>query len=232
MVEDVVGTQIVQLVVIYNETGQMTKDVCDMVEAFVSEGHPSTCVLEGGLKSFRKAFPFLVTTRDREKKISNYRFPSIIEHNFLYLGGHRCTYEEVVKTMNIKWILNVADDCENCCMEGCHYKNIKLADKPSQSITPYFQEAFAFIDKARSKKQRILVHCQAGVSRSASFVIGYLMYKRGWNYDISREYVNERRSMIGPNKGFKSQLSAYEQLLSAMREEEEINGIINNLETF
>ena len=30
---------------------------------------------------------------------------------------------------------------------------------------------------------RILVHCQSGVSRSCSLVIGYLMWKQGLGYD-------------------------------------------------
>lgn len=38
-----------------------------------------------------------------------------------------------------------------------------------------FQIAFDFIDKAREKKQNILIHCQCGVSRSGTVVIAYCM---------------------------------------------------------
>lgn len=38
-----------------------------------------------------------------------------------------------------------------------------------------FQSAFDFLDRARAQKGRVLVHCQCGVSRSATVVIAYCM---------------------------------------------------------
>ena len=38
-----------------------------------------------------------------------------------------------------------------------------------------FQAAFAFLDAARERGERVLVHCQCGVSRSATVVIAYCM---------------------------------------------------------
>ena len=38
-----------------------------------------------------------------------------------------------------------------------------------------FQAAFAFLDEARDQGERVLVHCQCGVSRSATVVIAYCM---------------------------------------------------------
>lgn len=52
----------------------------------------------------------------------------------------------------------------------------------------------------------MLVHCAAGVSRSASFVIAYLMKKRDMLYPDALRYVKERRKVISPNSGFKKQL--------------------------
>lgn len=59
-----------------------------------------------------------------------------------------------------------------------------------------------FIHAARSKKENVYIHCAAGVSRSASFTIAYLMVLNSWGYDDTYKYVKERRSEIFPNSGF------------------------------
>ncbi len=58
----------------------------------------------------------------------------------------------------------------------------------------------------------VLVHCYAGVSRSASVVIGYLMWKRGWGFQRAYDHVRKARPCISPNYGFKMQLQQFEEL--------------------
>lgn len=60
------------------------------------------------------------------------------------------------------------------------------------------------------KSGGILVHCQGGISRSASAVIAYLMYKEKMSYQQAYDTVKKARSRIEPNDGFKEQLRAYE----------------------
>jgi hypothetical protein len=58
----------------------------------------------------------------------------------------------------------------------------------------------------------VLVHCQAGVSRSASVVIGYCMWKDGLSVDAATAEVQRARPSIWPNAGFKCQLRAFEAM--------------------
>lgn len=99
------------------------------------------------------------------------------------------------------------------------YKSIMIADHESSNISALFQTTNAFIDEvfilSYSKKQGrksggILVHCQGGISRSASTVIAYLMYKEKMSYQEAYDTVKKARSRIEPNDGFKEQLRAYE----------------------
>ena len=59
----------------------------------------------------------------------------------------------------------------------------------------------------------MLVHCGAGVSRSASLCIAYLMRRFGWNAARARKHCQTRRSLVNPNDGFWGSLGAFEQAL-------------------
>ena len=56
----------------------------------------------------------------------------------------------------------------------------------------------------------MLVHCGAGVSRSAALVIAYLMRRFTWPAERAREHARARRSLVNPNQGFWRQLCAFE----------------------
>jgi len=59
----------------------------------------------------------------------------------------------------------------------------------------------------------VLVHCGAGVSRSASLCIAYLMRRFAWNAARARKHCQSRRSLVNPNDGFWRSLCAFEQVL-------------------
>ena len=53
--------------------------------------------------------------------------------------------------------------------------SIKAGDMPGYNLSQHFEETWQFIEEAREVKSKVLVHCVAGVSRSATIVIAYLM---------------------------------------------------------
>lgn len=59
----------------------------------------------------------------------------------------------------------------------------------------------------------VLVHCGAGVSRSASLCMAYLMRRFAWNATRARTHCQKRRSLVNPNDGFWRSLCAFEQVL-------------------
>lgn len=66
----------------------------------------------------------------------------------------------------------------------------------------------------------ILVHCHKGISRSASFVIGYLMKKNEMTLEEAVSHVQSIRPTVLPNNSFMEQLRRYEMLLHEQRETE------------
>ena len=56
----------------------------------------------------------------------------------------------------------------------------------------------------------VLVHCMAGVSRSASVVIAFLIACQGWSLDDAMSFVKGKRKCISPNVAFAEQLASFE----------------------
>lgn len=55
----------------------------------------------------------------------------------------------------------------------------------------------------------VLVHCNAGVSRSSSVVIGYLMQREELSFEDAYSQVKLARPSSHPNRGFHQQLQSY-----------------------
>lgn len=81
------------------------------------------------------------------------------------------------------------------------------------NLQEYFQSAFEFIDEARDKGVGVLVHCQCGVSRSATMVLAYVMKSFNIPLHEAYAYVKERSSAISPNMSLVYQLVEFEKKL-------------------
>ncbi len=72
-----------------------------------------------------------------------------------------------------------------------------------------------------------LVHCQAGVSRSASFIIAFVMKRIKCSLEQAYTFVKQRRPMVFPNFGFQHQLKKLEiqiGLISPQEYAEQVKG--------
>jgi protein-tyrosine phosphatase len=103
----------------------------------------------------------------------------------------------------------IADPQLLCYPKEIEHKFIKIIDFPRENIIQYFGECLLFIED----NKKILVHCVAGASRSATIVIAYLMWKNQLDYKESAKFVEQIRPCINPNYGFVRQLQIFEKLL-------------------
>jgi len=88
---------------------------------------------------------------------------------------------------------------------------IPVHDYPDFEIKRHFEKAIEYIDTNRKTGASVYVHCAAGVSRSATFVIAYLMKTMKMNVEDALKYVKARRQVVRPNEGFLKQLKEYEK---------------------
>jgi hypothetical protein len=94
------------------------------------------------------------------------------------------------------------------------YHRICIPDEIGADIKVYFESAHDFICSAlQIPDAKILIHCQAGVSRSATIAISYLMKHQNMTLDSAYSCLKSARPRIRPNYGFSEQLINYHQEL-------------------
>merc|ERR1712228_416531 len=114
----------------------------------------------------------------------------------------------VIKYLNITHIINATANIPNHFNEhNVKYLNVKVDDANSAQINQYFDPTNKFLDDVMNRDEcRVLVHCQMGVSRSASIMIAYIMQRNKCSFEEAFKYVKNCRSCICPNESFEAQL--------------------------
>ncbi|XP_059505137.1 serine/threonine/tyrosine-interacting protein isoform X2 [Stegostoma tigrinum] len=163
----------------------------------------------------------------------------------LYLGPYSAAMKSklpILEENGITHIICVRQDIEANFIkanfqEKFRYLVLDIADNPVENIIRYFpvvpqknvkalermQKRFArivlgtkeFIDGCLENGGKVLLHGNAGISRSAALVIAYIMETFGVKYRDAFTYVQERRFCINPNAGFVHQLQEYEAIYLA-----------------
>ncbi|KAF9931034.1 Dual specificity protein phosphatase 9 [Linnemannia zychae] len=155
----------------------------------------------------------------------------------LYLGAeHNATNVRVLKRLGITFVLNVAIEIaqqgeasgttmittqlntsavEEASRGGIEFKSLSWTHHQKDLLRD-FPRAFAMIDEALAAnggQGKALVHCQLGVSRSASLVIAYVMRARGMGLTEAYDFVKQRSGVISPNMSLMYQLAEFEKNL-------------------
>uniref|UniRef100_A0A8C6WNE7 Dual specificity protein phosphatase n=1 Tax=Neogobius melanostomus TaxID=47308 RepID=A0A8C6WNE7_9GOBI len=135
---------------------------------------------------------------------------------FLYLGSaYHASRKDMLDMLGITALINVSANCPNHFEDSYLYKSIPVEDNHKADISSWFNEAIEFIDSVRNKGGRVFVHCQAGISRSATICLAYLMRTNRVKLDEAFEFVKQRRSIISPNFSFMGQLLQFESQVLA-----------------
>jgi len=128
----------------------------------------------------------------------------------LYIGDQQAaaTKEQLIKH-NITHVV--------CVIGGQPlFKEIKYLifdafDSGEQDLISKFPQTNEFISEGIASGG-VIVHCQRGISRSATVVIAYIMSQLNYSFYDAADYVCERRPIVCPNLGFIKQLQLYEKM--------------------
>lgn len=132
----------------------------------------------------------------------------------LFLGrGSVASNRHLLQARGITCIVNATIEIPNFNWPQFEYVKVPLADMPHAPIGLYFDTVADKIHSVSRKHGATLVHCAAGVSRSATLCIAYLMKFHSVCLLEAYSWVRARRPVIRPNVGFWRQLIDYERQL-------------------
>ncbi|CCU55391.1 protein tyrosine phosphatase 2 [Adoxophyes honmai entomopoxvirus 'L'] len=136
--------------------------------------------------------------------------------NNIFLGGlHDYNNDEIKNYLlqhNIKSILTIWNydklDINYLNIDKNNYLYLYAMDTINQNILKYFDITYNFIKKKYKENKNILIHCYAGMSRSAIMVINFFMHYYDVNYELSENIIYNKRK-IQPNQSFVYQAKLY-----------------------
>ncbi|KAJ8284730.1 hypothetical protein COCON_G00035800 [Conger conger] len=191
------------------------------------------CFLKGGYENFHSQYPELCTEMkpiphngiENEKIASSIYCDKLTAHHkpdydqgkpveilpFLYLGSaYHASRQDYLSDLQITALLNVSRRDTQQSKGHFHYKWIPVEDSHMADISSHFQETIEFIDFVKQAGGKVLVHCEAGISRSPTICMAYIMKTKGLQLEEAFDFIKQRRNLISPNFGFMGQLLQFE----------------------
>ncbi|XP_045567298.1 LOW QUALITY PROTEIN: dual specificity protein phosphatase 16-like [Salmo salar] len=220
----------IQEVVVYDQSSSdpltfLSEAFLTVLLAKLEKSFPSVHLLSGGFTEFSQLFPglcegkaLLATSCLVPTCLSQPCLPlntsgptRILPH--LYLGCQRDVLnKEVMQRNEIAYVLNASNTCPKPdYIPESHFLRVPVNDSFCEKILPWFDRSVEFIEKAKASNACVLVHCLAGISRSATIAIAYIMTRMDMSLDEAYRFVKEKRPTISPNFNFLGQLLDFEK---------------------
>lgn len=119
---------------------------------------------------------------------------------------------------NIGFVVNCSNTIPFLGVPGVDEYRIPIDDDPDQNdiILSHFPVVVRSIDAVLQRGKGVLVHCRAGMQRSAATVAAYLMYKYNLSArDAMRSIKSTKDETFWPVPTFSKALVAYERQLQS-----------------
>ena len=127
----------------------------------------------------------------------------------IYVGNYAFALNKDLLIKNkINYILNCGNGLKNFYEKENIFKYLYLPlyDSENEKIIKYKDKIKNFIKEGSSLNNKILIHCGAGMSRSVSILLLYMITELNYLYSDAYHLVKQKRKCALPNMGFRKQL--------------------------
>lgn len=110
----------------------------------------------------------------------------------LYIGNQYST--KIITTKQIDYIISIG--CQSKSPYGISNTHVGIKDCKDIDISTQLDEVTTLIHDLISQNKKVLVHCQAGINRSPSFVLAYLCkYHESMDLQKGIQYIKSKRQI-------------------------------------
>ncbi|KAI8923876.1 hypothetical protein BC831DRAFT_468572 [Entophlyctis helioformis] len=138
--------------------------------------------------------------------------PNLIVSDFLFLSSCLAATKDLLKANDITHVIRLGWGFKTHCSaaDGVMYHDFRIEDSPNVPIRLLFEETTSIIETARLNGEKVLVHCHAGVSRSSTIILAYMIKYLHMTLHDAWNATYKIRPIIRPNPGFARALQEYE----------------------
>jgi len=134
----------------------------------------------------------------------------------LYHGAIDSAFDfEGLKAHNITHIVHIEYYFKPKFLNEFHYLECSIDDEGGKDLFFVIEKAIPFIKKG-IRKGNVLVHCAAGISRSSSIIMAYLLSEHRDEINVStvedcHKFLRTKRSIAEPQLGYMRCLAEYQK---------------------
>lgn len=136
-----------------------------------------------------------------------------ITHCLYISNGKTASDSSLLTRLKISCVINATQEKKRICIPFVEYVHVPVPDSPAAQLRAHFDTVADKIHAVGAEGGRVLLHCCAGVSRSAALCLAYLMKYRDMSLMDAHTLLRACRPIIRPNSGFWEQLIDYERSL-------------------
>ena len=120
---------------------------------------------------------------------------------------------DLLQKTGITHIVNMAIEIVDYFPKTFTYLHVPARDYLNERLGPRLPEVASFVRDARkgSPDAKVLIHCQEGVSRSATAILACLMINEGMRLGDAMEFLKSKRKTVEPNATFIMELRILER---------------------
>ncbi|KAF7253023.1 hypothetical protein EG68_08623 [Paragonimus skrjabini miyazakii] len=140
-------------------------------------------------------------------------------NNHLYLSSLNALTPDRLRQHGITLLISAMMDAPPAQLRNAVSSSMHVAveDMEGANIRVHFDRVSDRIAAEHRRGGRTLVHCMAGVSRSSSLILAYLMRHMNMSLAEAYQHVRSIRPCIQPNPSFWRQLLEFEERLRGVR---------------
>ncbi len=130
----------------------------------------------------------------------------------VYISGVTALRVEQLRPLELQCVINCTQEVPNLHWLAPHVERVKLwlDDTDQTQIAPFLHMVSDRIEFTCHSGDHVLVHCVAGVSRSAAFCLAYLLKYQCRSLREAFHWLAAKRPLVRPNLGFWRQLIEFE----------------------